>query len=309
MRSRGCDIIYAQDPVSVGAPAACAAAMRRTPFMLKVVGDYAWEQATQRFGVSDLLDEFLRKTYGRRVEFFRRVETMVAQRAVRVIVPSEYLKTVVTHWGIAPERIRVIHNAFMPPASVVSKEEARHALGLEGTVIVSAGRLVPWKGFMSLIEMVAQMSGEIRDISLIIIGSGPDYDQLQEYAHRMGMRGRVVLTGGISHAGLVQYFAAADCVALYTAYEGFSHVVLEAMATGVPVVTTRVGGNAELITDGKDGFLITYGDKEGFKKAIRQACSMSTSDRVVFVHAVESKLSLFRADTVVQELTDVVSAI
>jgi glycosyltransferase involved in cell wall biosynthesis len=86
-------------------------------------------------------------------------------------------------------------------------------------------------------------------------------------------------------------------------------MVLEAMGTGVPVVTTRVGGTVELITDGKDGFLIAYGDKEGFKKAISRACSMSTSDRVAFARAAEEKISSFRADTVVQELADVISAI
>ena len=65
---RNADIIFAQDPVSVGFPAACAAKILRKKFLLKIVGDYAWEQGMQRFGISDLIDEFQRKKYGFAVE-------------------------------------------------------------------------------------------------------------------------------------------------------------------------------------------------------------------------------------------------
>src|SRR3989344_4399689 len=63
------DIIYAQDAVSAGFPAALAALLLRKPFFLKIVGDHAWEQGQQRFGVVDTLDEFLAKRYGARVGF------------------------------------------------------------------------------------------------------------------------------------------------------------------------------------------------------------------------------------------------
>ena len=304
MRSRGCDIIYAQDPVSVGVPAALAAILTRKTLVIKMVGDYAWEQGVQRFDVKETLDDFLQKTYGRRVEFLRRAEIMVAKMARRVIVPSEYLKTVVTRWGISPERIRVIHNAFEPIGSVVSKEDARNFLGLKGMVMVSAGRLVPWKGFQFLIEIISEMREEVSDISLIIIGSGPDYDALKEYAHRMGMRERVLFTGAISQAELGHYLAASDCFVLHTAYEGFSHVILEAMAAHTLVVTTRVGGNTEVVTDKKDGFLVAHGDKEGFKNAIRTALAMSADERREFIHAADAKLFSFRTSIVIQKLVD-----
>src|SRR5450631_1002176 len=70
-QSAGCTIIYALDPVSVGLPASLAALLLRKKFILRVAGDYAWEQGRQRFGVKEELDEFQTKKYGWSVEIFR----------------------------------------------------------------------------------------------------------------------------------------------------------------------------------------------------------------------------------------------
>jgi hypothetical protein len=88
LQSRYADIIYAQDPVSVGFPAAIAAFLKRKPFVMKIVGDYAWEQGVQRYRVSDLLDEFLQKKYGMHVEILRTIERCASLRAMHIVVPS-----------------------------------------------------------------------------------------------------------------------------------------------------------------------------------------------------------------------------
>ena len=114
-RARGCDIVYAQDPVSVGLPAFFASLFFHKRFFLKVVGDYAWEQGMQRFGVTDLLDEFSKRpssNYSFPVRFLRGIESFVALRAEKIIVPSKYLKRIVSRWGPLEEKISVIYNAF-----------------------------------------------------------------------------------------------------------------------------------------------------------------------------------------------------
>ena len=87
--SRGVDIVYAQDPVSVGFPALCVARVMRKKFIVRIAGDYAWEQGVGRFGVKELLDDFLRVRYGFRVEWLRQSQRFVASTAHSKIVPSE----------------------------------------------------------------------------------------------------------------------------------------------------------------------------------------------------------------------------
>lgn len=99
--ARDADAILALDPASAGLPAMKAAARAGKPFFVKIVGDYAWEQGRQRFGVTQELDEFIRTP---QESFFVRrlqgIQTRVAAAATRVIVPSEYLKGMVTAWGV-----------------------------------------------------------------------------------------------------------------------------------------------------------------------------------------------------------------
>src|SRR3989344_2921400 len=134
LHGRGADVIFAQDPVSVGLPAMVAAKVLRKKFVLKVVGDYAWEQGIQRFGVRDLLDDFLNKKYSWRVEGLRRIETFVARRAHRVITPSHYLKGVVRHWGVSEKNVAVIPNA----APAILQNSARS--GNKEIMFISIGR-------------------------------------------------------------------------------------------------------------------------------------------------------------------------
>jgi glycosyltransferase involved in cell wall biosynthesis len=85
------DVVYAQDVVSVGLPASIAARLAHKKFLVRVPGDYAWEQGRQRWGVEDELDPFQTKKYGWRVEVLRAIERRVVRQASSVVVPSEYM--------------------------------------------------------------------------------------------------------------------------------------------------------------------------------------------------------------------------
>ncbi|MBI5913464.1 glycosyltransferase family 4 protein [Candidatus Azambacteria bacterium] len=266
-------VVFAQDPVSVGLPAWCAAKILRKRFILKVVGDYAWEQYCQRgAGAKNFLtiEEFQRTRCDFVTELRRKAQQFVAQRAEKVIVPSAYLKTIIAQWGVPSEKIQVIYNACETPTISGSKEEARRALGLQGKIIVSIGRLVPWKGFLGLIDVVQKMLTELPDLVLVIVGDGPQKDELEKRAQELGVDKHVIFTGRTERENVWRYLKVADVFALNTAYEGFSHQILEAMALGVPIVTTAVGGNVEAIDDGETGVLVAYNDKEAFVQALRR---------------------------------------
>lgn len=262
------DIIFAQDPVSVGFPAALAAKIFRRRFILKIVGDYAWEQGVQRFGVHELLDEFLKKKYGWIIEFLRLLQKFTATSAEQIIVPSHYLKEVVGQWGIDSKRINVIYNAFSAPEGKISNQDARDALGLNGHIILSAGRLVPWKGFETLIDIMPYILQHIPDAKLVIVGSGPCERRLKNKIMEQRLEHCIIMTGSISESKLLRFMRAADIFLLNTGYEGFSHILLQAIAMSLPIITTPVGGNTEMIQHGVNGLLVAYNDRKELEHAV-----------------------------------------
>lgn len=266
------DIIYAQDPVSVGLPAMLAAKLLCKKFYLKIVGDYAWEQGVQRAGVTDDLNTFSRGSskYSFFVQFLKWTEYRVAVCADKIIVPSEYLKKIITNWGVANEKITVIYNGFDAAVLADDKDMLRMNLGISGYAILSIGRLVPWKGFVGLIEMMRDVRKKIPNAHLFIIGEGPDRKVLEEKIKELNLEDCVTLLGKLSQEKLFEYIKASDVFALNTAYEGFSHQLLEVMALGTPMVTTPVGGNAEIVEDRKNGILVPYNDSSSFASAIAE---------------------------------------
>ncbi|MBU6388635.1 glycosyltransferase family 4 protein [Patescibacteria group bacterium] len=259
--ARNADAVLALDPVSVGLPAMKAAKRAGKPFLVKIVGDYAWEQGQQRFGVTENLDEFVNtERVPFPVRWLRRIQTRVARGAAKVIVPSEYLKHIVTAWGIPEEDMEVIYNA-VPLEELGTVPEA--VATLPRPLIVTAGRLVPWKHMDGIIDAVAR----IPDASLAIVGDGPLRVMLARRI-RAKLPARAVLTGMLSHRDTLAAVQSAEVFVLNSSYEGLSHLLIEALAFGVPAVATNVGGNPEVITDGGNGLLVPAGDASALSAAV-----------------------------------------
>lgn len=233
--ARNADAVLALDPVSVGLPAMKAAQKAGKPFLVKIVGDYAWEQGQQRFGITQNLDEFAKeKKVPFPVRVLRRIQTRVAQSATRIIVPSEYLKNIVATWGIPKEKINVVYNSVELPRDIPARTKNTREF-----LIVSAGRRVPWKGFEA-IERVAQ-----------------------EHTNW-----RVFIASGLSHVDTLGWMQSADVFVFNSSYEGLSHVLIEALALGVPIIATKVGRNPEVIIDGENGLLVPVGETQALTKAL-----------------------------------------
>lgn len=269
--SKGKDVIYALDPISVGIPARVVSALTRKPFIVRLGGDYAWEQGQQRFGLTQTLDDYTYHPKG--VPMLVTALAFIQRRIVRsasfVVLPSEYLKRIVATWGVPVSRIRVIYSALFPLEVDGTKASLREVLSYRGTVITSVGRLVPWKGFEELIEAIALLKDDMPDIELVIIGDGPMHDALIQKAQDCGVSDRVRLVGKLGKDALGAAIKGSDLFVLNTAYEGLSHQLLEVMDLGIPIVTTNTGGNPELITNGISGILVEVGDTEELAKAIK----------------------------------------
>jgi glycosyltransferase involved in cell wall biosynthesis len=199
-----------------------------------------------------------RNDYPSAVRTLRAVEKQVAERAEQVIVPSEYLKGIVMAWGIPGEKISVVYNAFNSDLPTASKEVLRKKFNYGHPVIISVGRMVPWKGFKGLMDAAAPLVEEFPRLTLEIVGSG-DRGEYESYAKEKGYE-FVHFSPNQSHDEILSRIKAADCFALNTGYEGLSHVILEAMALGTPVVTTDVGGNTELFAAHRRNLLAHYNE-------------------------------------------------
>ena len=288
----------AQDPVSAGFPALCAARLARRRFMVRVAGDYAWEQATQRYGVTDSIDDFQAKLYGARVERLRRLQRFVVRHADLVITPSVYFQNLVRGWTPHPERVRVIYNGIelrevRPPetgTSIFGRSDLKK-------IIFSAGRLVPWKGFSILIEMMK----DLPDWELRIAGSGPEREKLELGIMNYELRNRVKLLGAIPRERIFEELQKARVFALNTRFESFSYQVVEAMWAGVPVVTTNIGNLSEIIENGREGILVAPNDTAGFLNALRRL-EENPSFREEIIRNAREKAKQFSVEKTVEKL-------
>lgn len=257
--------IFAQDPVAAGAAAWLVSCLRRKRFVLKVVGDFAWEHARVQHSYSGTLEAFQsERRLPLRIRLMRSAERFVARHADRVIVPSKYLAGIVKGWGVQAARIEVIYNGVEPIIRLFSRSEEnsdRHR-------IVTAGRLVPWKGIDTLIAALPLVLEKVPDATLTIVGDGPDETRLRERVRTLKLEDRVTFTGRISREGVAETIASGGVFALVSSYEGFSHQLVEAFQLGAAVVASNAGGNPEIVTDGENGLLVPYGDFGATAKAL-----------------------------------------
>ena len=263
-QGRGSDVLFVN---GLALEAMAANMFLRKPLVQKIVGDLAWERAVTFSGVTDRLDDFQNKTYGVKIEALKRLRAFWVKQSSIIITPSAYLKKIVRGWSVPEEKITVIYNAVDGEAKKAGVQQADLPQELpDSTMIISAGRLVPWKGFAELISVMEFFPGA----HLIIAGEGPEREHLQRCIDEKKVTGRVILRGNISRQELLALFKKAALFVLNSTYEGLPHIVLEALQARVPVVATNVGGTSELIQHEYNGLLIPAGDQRALRAALQR---------------------------------------
>lgn len=297
------DLIYALDPISVGIPSAIVARILKKRFMVRIAGDYAWEQGVQRFKIKDHLDVFSKKNdeYLMPVLILKKLQKMVAESAEKIIVPSNYFKGVIENWGVESKKIKVIYSVAKEIPFQGRKSDLKGMLRFEGKVVVSAGRLVEWKGFEALISITPQLVEKYGSFKLLIAGDGPEMKKLSKMITSKKLEDHVALTGTLEQDVLFKYIRLADVFVLNTNYEGMPHQLLEVMTIGTPVITTNIGGNPELIDDKKNGLLVRFNDKKELLKSITSVLdNQDLADKLT--RNAKTKLKDFNRDKMINVL-------
>jgi glycosyltransferase involved in cell wall biosynthesis len=153
-------------------------------------------------------------------------------------------------------------------AAAPPRAQARAALGLppEAYVIVGVGRLVPIKGFDLLVDILAEVVAQVPHTHLVLIGEGVERPALEARAAALGVADRLHITGSV--ADVIARLAGADVLAAPSRNEGMGRVLVEAMALGLPVVGTRVGGIVDVIADQECGLLVPPDDRAALTAAL-----------------------------------------
>ena len=190
----------------------------------------------------------------------------VYRRAAAVVTLSDGVRgELIEDYRLAPGRVVTIHN----PVDIDDFQERASGSACpwpdDGSVVVAAGRLVRQKGFDILLHAFAAMRAA--DTRLAILGEGPDREALTTLAGELGLRDRIIMPGHV--ADPAPWFAHAAAFALSSRWEGFGHVLVEAMACGAPVVAFDCPhGPVDIIEDGKTGILLPPQDADALTSAL-----------------------------------------
>jgi glycosyltransferase involved in cell wall biosynthesis len=257
LRHRGhYDVVYA---TGMGEVAVLGARVARRPVVVKIVGDPAWERGS-RLGLADA--DFAGFQHlgggGWRVRSMRRLRNWTVRNATAVITPSLQLKEAVEQWSGGRADVTVIPNGVRakPVRGGSSEQEGVD----EDLRLIFVGRLIPHKRLDLIIEAVAR----VENVSLRVVGEGPERDSLEGLVRKHRLEGRVRFTGPVDHGTVIDLLAAADGLVLASTYEGLPHVAIEALVCGAPVLTADIRGAVDVVRDGIDGVIVDPPTAEAF---------------------------------------------
>jgi glycosyltransferase involved in cell wall biosynthesis len=303
-RARGYDVLFVSD---YGLPAILANLILRKPMILKNVSDFAWEFSVRHDWINkkQTIDEFQNSRHGWRVRVLKKICSWYTAKASLVVVPSKYIAQLVTGWGVTSERIRVIYNALDESRfnALPNKIDARKALGYseKSILVLTAARLVSWKGIDGVIRAIDKIRTDFPEVKLIVVGDGPERRQLENLAAECNYP--VQFLGFRTQQNLYHVMRAADVFILFSTYEGMPHSVLEAMACGIPVVASSVGGTVEVIIDQANGLLVPAGDETALAENLGQLLSNPSLARKISAGA-SNDLQRFSWDRLVRKTED-----
>jgi teichuronic acid biosynthesis glycosyltransferase TuaC len=219
------------------------------------------------------------------------------KEADKIIAVSNATKDYVLSLGAKPEKVKVLHNGvdlvkFRPLAG--KRDEMRRKLGIskDAVVVLTVRRLVYKNGIDTLIETANIAVKKNLKIIFLVVGKGPDFNNVQLRIEQLGIEKNFRLTGFVKDEDLPFYYNAADFFVLPSkSGEGLPLVALEAMACGLPVIATNVGGIREILM--KDyGKLVPPNNPELLAKAILEFSDIDFSSRKKEMRAImEEKYS------------------
>jgi glycosyltransferase involved in cell wall biosynthesis len=207
-----------------------------------------------------------------RARLYNQLDRWSLRTARKVLTVSRPFRAELIARGVNADRIEIVHNAIpmdwggrLRESDRVQALRARLGIGQDRNVILIVGRLSREKDHLTLLGAVARLPSGLQP-HLLIVGEGPERPRIEERIRRLNLAGSVTLTGQQESAE--PYYGIAQVAVLSSLSEGSPNALLEAMAAGVPVVATRVGGIPEIVSDRESALLIEPGDVAAMKDSL-----------------------------------------
>lgn len=219
-------------------------------------------------------------------------------------VSREIATELIEKLGWPAGKVEVAYNAVdVARVEVAAPPGLREQLGGSGTrpLVLTPARLDAQKGHGTLLEAIA----EVPEATFVLAGEGPERATLEARASELGVADRVRFLG--RREDVPQLLAACDIFCLPSLYEGSSLAVLEAMAAGIPVVSSAIGGTEELVEDGRSGLLVPPGDAKGLAAALRRMLGDAELRRELSARARERVDEGLRREQNAERVADVYS--
>ena len=228
---------------------------------------------------------------------YRRVHTVfgVAQAVCQDIIANN---------RIDPDKVMVLENSIdynRFAYTDISHAQARDLLGIdrESFVFGTIGRLVPTKGLNCMLEAFALVKTEIIKARLVIIGTGPLESKLRHQTRKLGIEESVYFTG--YRNDITRCIHGLDCFVLSSIAEGMPRVIIEAMAAGVPCISTDVGGIPEVINSPDVGVITRSRDSVSLADSMRKIAGLPKQKREVLIDNARCRIKKYYSHEVVRE--------
>ncbi len=195
------------------------------------------------------------------------------------VVISNYLRDFLISQGVDGGRIFLLPNGVNNPGMIVSDQDLKNSLGLGGErIVITISRLVQKNGIADLVKAMPFVKNNLPEpVKLVIVGGAePDIsleEDLKNLTKNMDLTSSVLFVGPIDHSQVYKYLSIADVFVRPSLSEGLGTAFLEAMAVGVPIIGTRVGGIVDFIEEGQTGLFCETGDSEDIGRKIVQILS------------------------------------
>lgn len=242
-----------------------------------------------------------------RSRLFTSIERLLARWSDRIISVSEACRKDLLSLGIGDENktitiplgLELSHFPERVP-QMAGRLRERFAIPVDAPVVCHVARMVPIKRQDLLLRAIPGVWREMPDARFLLVGDGETRPVLQAQARALGLDGRLIWTGFIDQQEMI--YADTDLLVLTSDNEGLPVAVIEAMASGRPVVATRVGGVPELVEEGVTGYTVPPGDPDKLAQAILKALRDRDRLRRMSLAAQRRVLEKYSADRLIRDM-------
>ncbi len=219
------------------------------------------------------------------------------------VATTEEIKKGLLRDGVNEKRIWSIPNFIdlkeYKSIGDTEKQALRIKLDLPETpLVLYVGRFVQRKGINYLLEAWKKVQKEVAQARLLLLGDGQTFEEMRRYAEKLSIAETTHFLGHVNN--VQEYLQAADIFVLPSIQEGMPNALLEAMASGLPVVATRIGGVVDIIEDGIDGVLVEPADTEGLAEKILQLLKRKDMAETIACNAYQKIKNHYSLDSIAQ---------